>query len=225
MIETPSSSRSVQNRLTIAVRSDASTIDTGSSATSSAGAGDQRARDRHALQLAARHLVREAPLHLGQRQAHLAQRRVGGGARGRIVWRSREVARRHEQIAVEPLQRVEGLERVLEDRLHLAHEVQPLRAAVQAGDVDALEADAAGAGPHGGEDHAGQRRLAAARLADDRQDLGPLGGRARSSRRRRRACCGRTDAALGVAAHHMLKLQQRRAHAAPAGCTAKQATR
>ena len=39
MIETPSSSRSVLNRLTIDMRSEASTIDTGSSATISAGCG------------------------------------------------------------------------------------------------------------------------------------------------------------------------------------------
>ena len=38
-IETPSSSRRVLNRFTMAIRSDASTIDTGSSATMSAGRG------------------------------------------------------------------------------------------------------------------------------------------------------------------------------------------
>ena len=39
MIDTPRSSRSVLNRLTIDMRSEASTIDTGSSATISAGLG------------------------------------------------------------------------------------------------------------------------------------------------------------------------------------------
>ena len=73
----PSSSRSAWNRLTIDMRSEASTIDTGSSATISAGAGDQRARDRDALQLAARQLVREAAADFGERQADLLQRLVG----------------------------------------------------------------------------------------------------------------------------------------------------
>ena len=82
MIETPSSSRSVLNRLTIDMRSEASTIDTGSSATISAGLRDQRPGDRDALQLAARQLVREAPADLGERQADLAQRLVGRCSHG-----------------------------------------------------------------------------------------------------------------------------------------------
>ena len=60
------------------MRSEASTIETGSSATISDGLGDQRAGDGDALQLAAGQLVREAAPDLGQRQPDLAQRLVGG---------------------------------------------------------------------------------------------------------------------------------------------------
>ena len=67
------------------MRSEASTIDTGSSATISAGDGDQRAGDRRALQLAARQLVRKAPVHLGERQADLLQRLVGAPRRARSL--------------------------------------------------------------------------------------------------------------------------------------------
>ena len=69
MIETLRSSRRVWNRLTIDIRSEASTIDTGSSATISFGVGDQGARHRDALQLPARQLVREAAADFGERQA------------------------------------------------------------------------------------------------------------------------------------------------------------
>ena len=46
---------------------------------------------------------------------------------------------RHEQISVEPLQRVEGFERILEDRLHLVHEGHARRAGPDRGKIDAVE--------------------------------------------------------------------------------------
>ena len=55
---------------------------------------DQRARDGDALQLAARQLVRKASPHLGQRQADLAQRLVGGALRCRPSPRGRPCAAR-----------------------------------------------------------------------------------------------------------------------------------
>ena len=123
--------------------------------------------------------------------------------------RAGEVARGHEQVAVEALQRVEGLERVLEDRLHLAHEVQPLRAG-RAGSAMStpLKRMLPALGAHGAQDHARQRGLAAARLADDGQDLGPLGAEL-EAHVVDRARAAAEQPALGVAAHHVLKLQQR----------------
>ncbi len=129
----------MQNRLTIAVRSDASTIDTGSSATSSAG-----------LAISARAIATRCnwppDISCGKRPCTSAsdrptwtQRGIGGAARGRIVGRAGDFARGQEQVTFEPLHRIEGLERVLEDRLHLAHEVQALPAPVQAGDVGPLK--------------------------------------------------------------------------------------
>ena len=85
--------------------------------------GEQRAGDGDALQLPAGKLVRIATAHLLQRQPDLAQGLVDGRPRC-SAWSpaAMKPAPRHEQIAVELLQRIEGLERILEDRLHLVHE-------------------------------------------------------------------------------------------------------
>ena len=90
--------------------------------------GDQGARDGHPLELAARELVREAAADLGQREADAAQRLVGCRRDRGLAHDAGHAPRRREQVAVDPLHRVEGLERVLEDRLDLLHEGQPPRA-------------------------------------------------------------------------------------------------
>ena len=65
--------------MTIDILSEASTIETGSSAMISDGFGDQRPGDRDALQLPARELVREAAPDLREREPDLVQGHVGGG--------------------------------------------------------------------------------------------------------------------------------------------------
>ena len=106
----------------MAIRSDASTIDTGSSATMSAGPGmsaraiatrcnwppDSSCGKRRLISTKERptlraRLVRQA---LGVGALPCA----GGGARGR------------EKVAVDAVQRIEGFKRVLEDRLYRCHE-------------------------------------------------------------------------------------------------------
>ncbi len=59
------------------IRSEASIIETGSSATISFGLGDQRARHRDALQLPAGQFVGKAALDLGHGQPDALQRLVG----------------------------------------------------------------------------------------------------------------------------------------------------
>ena len=133
---------------------------------------DQRPRDRHPLQLAAGELVRKPPLHLGEGEADLAQRLVGEplGLGPRRAPAKR--ARRRQQIAVDPLQRIEGLERVLEDRLDRGHEGHARLWRPRMRDRSApRKRIAPSLGSTRSEDHARQRRLAAAGLADDREYL------------------------------------------------------
>src|SRR5215467_3995854 len=139
MIDTFSSSRSDLNRLTIDMRSEASTIETGSSATMSFGE-EISARDGDALKLSAGKLMREAAPYFGERKADLMQRLVGRGLDVRAT-RIRKAPRAHEQVAVEPLQRIECRERVLEDWLHLPHETHPRPVASNGRHVGVEEAD------------------------------------------------------------------------------------
>ena len=109
------------------------------------GLRDQRAGDRDPLQLAAGQLVREAAAAPRRARARpcAAPRRRRPRPR-RVVLRVREAARGHEQVAVDALQRIEGLERVLEDRLDLAHEGAGARSAPRDGrQVGAAKADRA----------------------------------------------------------------------------------
>ncbi len=80
------------NKLTMDMRSDASTIDTGSSATISFGLGDKRPRHRDTLQLPARKLMRNTAPHFSERQAHMLQRFVGRRLHRRLVASAPETA-------------------------------------------------------------------------------------------------------------------------------------
>ena len=135
------------------------------------GRRDQRARDGDPLQLPARQLMREAAADFGQRQPDLMQRLVGLGLDVDAPARARETPGADEEIAVDPLQRIEGLERILEDRLHLPHEGHALAIRPDACHVGAEEADRAVGRRRQIEDHAGERGLAGARFADDGEDL------------------------------------------------------
>jgi hypothetical protein len=134
---------------------------------------DQRPGNRRPLKLAAGQLVREAPLHLCERQAHLLQGGVGAGPDGGGRPGVCEAARGHEQVAVNTLQGIEGLKRVLKDGLHVAHEVHPRAGAADGGQIGTAEADGAGCWRDEIEDHPRQGGLARAGLADDGEDLGP----------------------------------------------------
>ena len=135
------------------------------------GRRDQRARDRDPLQLPARQLVREAAFDFGERQPDLMQRLVGLGLDLDAPARARETPGADEEIAVDPLERIEGLERILEDRLHLPHEGHALAIRADARHVGAEEADRAVGRHRQIEDHAGERGLAGARFADDGEDF------------------------------------------------------
>ena len=87
---------------------------------------DQRAGDRDALQLAAGQLVRKAARTSASESPTLRSASSARASTSAVRPRIGEAARRHEEVAVDALQRVEGLERVLEDRLDLAHEGEAL---------------------------------------------------------------------------------------------------
>ena len=115
-------------------RSEASTIETGSSATIRRGLQQQRARDNDALALAAGQLVREAAERLLRPQADRRQRLVHHAAAPRAsTSASLKLPDRHGQHVIDRVERVEDLERVLEDRLHLAPEGRsaPCRSSVR----------------------------------------------------------------------------------------------
>ena len=59
---------------------------------------------------------------LRERQSDLAQGLVACRLGAPLIAGAAEAPRRQEQVVVELPQRIEGLERVLEDRLHGAHE-------------------------------------------------------------------------------------------------------
>ncbi len=136
--------------------------------------GKQRAGDGDALQLSAGKLVRIAVTDLLQREPDLAQRAVDGDIDAGLIARGNEPPPGREQIAVELLQRVEGFERILEDRLHLVHEGHAVGATPHGGEIDAVEHQTAAGGHLDIQDHPRQRGLAAAGFADHREDLGPL---------------------------------------------------
>lgn len=138
-----------------------------------AGLGDQRAGDGDALQLAAGEFVGEAALHLFQRQADMVEGGVGHLLRllpVRPLAGGGEVAGGLEEITVHPLQRVEGLEGVLQHRLHFLHEGRAFGPVV---DRDGLagKLQLAFGRCRLAEDHRRHRRFARAGFADDREDL------------------------------------------------------
>src|SRR3981081_540162 len=78
---------------------------------------------------------------------------------------------RHEQIAVELFQRIEGLERVLENWLNLTHKKHAVGAAANYGNIDAVEQKPAAGGLVDIQNYPRQRGLAAAGFADDGENL------------------------------------------------------
>ena len=121
-----------------------------------------------------------------------------------------EAARGHEQIAVDALQRIERLERVLEDRLHLPHEGEPLAPRPRMRRQSrAAEADRAAGRRHHVQDHAGERGLAAARLADDGEDLRPAGVEREADVVDRLEVPARQEPADRVGLADMIDLEQR----------------
>ena len=137
--------------------------------------GNERARNGHALKLSAGEFVCIAPGDLLEAEPHFVQRvvhhrlRRGGGPR------AEEGARRRVQVAIDPLERIERLERVLEDRLHTPIEVSPGGAASALRVALAVEPDVATRRMLEAQDHAREGRLARTGLADDREDLGGVG--------------------------------------------------
>ena len=134
--------------------------------------GQQRAGDRDPLQLAAGELVRITAAHLRERQADLAQGASSAASTSRPSPAPREPAPRQRADSGRALQRVEGLEGVLEDRLHLVHEA-PCASAPRrsAADPHPSSSSAPLRRRLDVQDHPRQRGLAAAGFADDRQDL------------------------------------------------------
>src|SRR5450432_882846 len=83
----------------------------------------------------------------------------------------RKPSTRHEQITVELFQRIEGLERVLENWLNLVHKNHAVGAAAHRGKIDAVEQQRAAGGLFDIQNHPHQRALAAAGFADNGEDL------------------------------------------------------
>src|SRR5450631_1645 len=88
-----------------------------------------------------------------------------------MVTRRRKPSTRHEQITVELFQRIEGLERVLENWLNLVHKHHAVGAATHHGKIDAVEQQRAAGGLFDIQNHPRQRSLAAAGFADDGENL------------------------------------------------------
>ncbi len=137
--------------------------------------GNERAGDGHALQLAAGQFVGIAPGDLPEAQPDLVQRIVHHRLRRRLGPGAEEATRRCIEVAIDPLERIERLERVLEDRLDTPQEVSPGSAGSTFRVALALEQDVAARRMFEAEDHARQRRLSRPGLADDREDLGGIG--------------------------------------------------
>ena len=137
--------------------------------------GNERPGDGHALQLAAGELVGIAPGDLPEAQSDFVQRLVHHRLRRGLGLGAKEATRRCIEVAIDPLERIERLERVLEDRLDAPQELSPGSAGSTFRVALALEQDVAACRLFETEDHARQRRLSRPGLADDREDLGGVG--------------------------------------------------
>ena len=127
---------------------------------------DERARDRHALLLAAGELVRKALAEAGQ--PHVLQRfRDLAGDLGRRRLRHLE---RERDVALDGHVREQRV--ALEDRAHGPRFGRPV------GQVFAVQEDAAAVGKVEAGDHPQQRGLAAAGRAQQREELAGLDGQA-----------------------------------------------
>ena len=131
--------------------------------------------DGHALKLAAGEFVGIASGHLPEAQSDLVQCLVHHRLRRGLAPGAKQTTCRCIQVAIHPLEGVEGFERVLEDRLDALQELSPGSAVSTFCIVLALEQDVAACRLFEAEDHARQRRLARPGLADDREDLGGVG--------------------------------------------------
>ena len=130
----------------------------------------------HALQLPAGQFVGIAPADLLEAQTYFVQRIVHRRLGRRLRLGAEEATRRCVEVAIDPLERIERLERVLEHRLDAPQEFSPGSAGSALHLALALEQDVAARRLFQPEDHARQRRLSRPGLADDREDLGRIGG-------------------------------------------------
>ena len=122
---------------------------------------------------------------------------------------------------IDVAQGIEGLEGVLEDRLHEAQQAPAAGTAAQLGDVLALKTQAPRRWRLEAEDHAGECRLTAARLPKQRKHLGAASGKRKAHIAHGGNATAAQQAAEGLG--YALKFEQRRHHTDPP--TAKQATR
>ena len=128
---------------------------------------EQSPGDQQALELAAAQLVRIFVQHLAGVQAHALERRLDAGLPLRVRQAGEIDAADHAEDMVGLEDRVVRAEGVLEDSLH-----RPVvRLARQARHVLAVEADRAAGDLGQPQDHPPDRGLAAAALADERDDL------------------------------------------------------
>ncbi len=126
---------------------------------------------------------------------------------------------------IELAQGIEGLERVLEDRLHGAHEQLAATRATDVREVLAEETYGAARRRFHAEDHARQRGLAAPRLTDDGEYLGRVGLESKAHIVHRGNAPAREQAAEAERLGDMRELEQRGHAVPPPPDTAKQATR
>ena len=192
------------------MRSDASTIDTGSSATISAGA-----------EISARAMA----MRCNCPPDSSCGKRRRTSASDRPTWRSAlsarcsgiaggEAARRHEQIAIDALQRIERLERVLEDRLHLAHEVQPLAPAPRMAQRLPRKRMLPALGGTMLRIMRASVVLPLPEFADDREDFRPIAASEKLTPSTARTAPARQQPAAGVVAADIVQFEQRRGHGA-----------
>jgi light-independent protochlorophyllide reductase subunit B len=125
-------------------------------------AGGERARQRHPLLLPARELVGIAPAQIGQadQRQHLGHPRLGLRPRHARHLQPETHVLRHRQVG--------------EQRIGLEHHADLALVGTQAGNLAPVDADRPGIGPLEPRDHAQHGRLAAARGAQQRDELALL---------------------------------------------------
>jgi hypothetical protein len=130
----------------------------------------QGPRDRDALTLSARQLVRVLGGHdLGRDEAHRFEQLVNACG-DLVVLHDAMDPQGPGEVVVDPPDRVQRRERILEDHLHLRTERANPAAAAQAGDILVLEHDRPGRRRIQVAEQASDRALAAAALTDESGD-------------------------------------------------------